>query len=133
LLCVLEKPALWVLELSVATANENALSIVRAALEERNVVLDENVGDLIVGFIYRRFLTGDIDRDDFLAQATDVIDAYQTSMINIDDWCQQIDCGSEPSTWLELVLGDVVEKAKIAIEELENIHNIENDDFFHEN
>ena len=72
-----KQPSRWLIDLSLASSTENALDILRLALPEYGVMLDQSYGKLLLGFLYQRLNKGGLSREDFDTECIDIIDAYE--------------------------------------------------------
>ena len=87
------QPKNWLVDLSMASSSENALDVLRAALPEHGVVVDESYGELLLGFWYLRLKAEDVSKDEFATECIDVIDAYEVQELDgteiVDGVCSE--------------------------------------------
>jgi hypothetical protein len=77
-----KQPTDWLIDLSMASSSENALDVLRVALPRYGAMLDENYGELLLGFWYMRLREGGVSKNEFATECIDVIDAYEVQELD---------------------------------------------------
>jgi hypothetical protein len=77
-----KQPTDWLIDLSMASSSENALDVLRVALPRYGVMLDQNYGELLLGFWYMRLREGSVSKNEFATVCIDVIDAYEVQELD---------------------------------------------------
>ncbi|PUB91343.1 MAG: hypothetical protein DBP01_02840 [gamma proteobacterium symbiont of Ctena orbiculata] len=80
----LERPKAWLAELSISDSIDNSLEVVREAMRSYGVLLPENIGDLIIGFILIRFDKSEITEEVARTCIIDVVDAYGSDCVDVE-------------------------------------------------
>lgn len=73
----LEKPKFWLIKLSLITSSEDGIKVIHEVLQEFGVILPENTGDLIAGFILLQFDNAKLSEGGTRSQLVDIIDSYE--------------------------------------------------------
>jgi hypothetical protein len=76
------QPCDWLIDLSLASSSNEALNVLRNALPEYEVMLDESYGELLLGFWYLRWANHDVAQEEFITECVDVIDAYEVQELD---------------------------------------------------
>jgi len=96
------QPRNWLIDLSLASSEQNALDVLRRALPEYGVMLDESYGELLLGFWYLRLANRKVSQEDFLVECIDIIDAYEVQELDgneIVDGSLSESLGESLATW----------------------------------
>jgi hypothetical protein len=85
-----QKPRDWLVDLSMASSGESALDVLRAALPEYGVMLDESYGELLLGFWYQRLGKGELSEDKFANECIDILDAYEIQELDGTEFVNEV-------------------------------------------
>ena len=80
----LDSPKAWLLDLSIGDSVDSCLETVREAMRESGVLLPENVGELMAGFILLRYDAGELPEAQARSLIVDIVDAYETSSVDAE-------------------------------------------------
>ncbi|MEW8660622.1 MAG: hypothetical protein AB2603_20110 [Candidatus Thiodiazotropha endolucinida] len=81
----LERPKAWLADLSVSDSTDDSLEVVRETMRSYGVLLPENIGDLIIGFILIRLDKGEITEEIARTYIIDVVDAYGSDCVDVEN------------------------------------------------
>ena len=88
-------PSEWLLDLSVSSTYEQAATAIRLLLRNRGSALPEDISDLLVGLTYIRFSQHQLSQEEMVAAVGDILDAYGSSIIDVEGWYEQAGWGRE--------------------------------------
>ncbi|MET0107190.1 MAG: hypothetical protein ABW072_18910 [Sedimenticola sp.] len=84
LISKLDSPRAWLLDLSIGNSVESCLETVHEAIRESGMLLPEDIGELMAGFILLRYDSGELSESQARSLLVDVVDAYETSSIDAE-------------------------------------------------
>lgn len=74
-------------------------------MEKAGIGMPGDLPELLVGLLYARLQRGEMSIDKFVSEVADLIDAYETSVFDLDRWnLEAARLGSDDSLRRELVL-----------------------------
>ncbi|MEE4358519.1 MAG: hypothetical protein V2I97_18755 [Desulfococcaceae bacterium] len=80
-----KKPQNWLLDLTICSDSESALNTLRKYLSLSNDILDNEYGEILIGFFYLCYKKNTISFDEFISEVIDVSDAYEIETFNFEE------------------------------------------------
>lgn len=85
LISVAERPAVWLINLSMSKSLDDVENLLSSGLMSYGQTLPENYGELLLSFLCLRYRKNAIGRRDLLSKLFDVCDAYETGVFNMSE------------------------------------------------
>ena len=126
----LPRPALWLLDLSASRSVQEANSAVQRGLKDAQIMLPDDIGDLLVGFLALRRQRGQLDARQFAAAVGDVLDAYGASRLDVEQWYLLTSHGEEVTGAARAVTDDLARVAAAAEDRLSQVDSAAADHLF---
>jgi hypothetical protein len=126
----LPRPALWLLDLSTSRSVQEANSAVRRGLKDAQIMLPDDLGDLLVGFLALRCQRGQLDARQFAAAVGDVLDACGASRLDVEQWSLLTSYGKEVTAASRAVIDDLARVAAACEDRLSQVDSVAADHFF---
>ncbi len=100
-------PQDWLIDLTMCSDSDAALNVLAEYLILSGEVLDEEYGDILVGFLYLGHIKNILTLEKFLTEVLDVVDAYEIYNLEVDDLLQVL---KKDNTMSEDLRGLLLEK-----------------------
>ena len=126
----LPRPALWLLDLSTSRSFPEAKSAIREGLKDAQIMLPDDLGDLLVGFLALRCQREQHQAQHFAAAVGDVLDAYGASRLDVERWYRLTSHGREVTAESKAVTDELARVAVEAEDRLRQIDSVVADPFF---
>lgn len=115
---------LWLLDLSTSRSLQEASSAISRGLKDAQIMLPDDMGDLLVGFFALRFQRGQLDARQFAAAVGDVLDAYGSSRLNVEQWNLLTSHGEEVTGALRAVTDELARAAAASEDRLRQLDSL---------
>lgn len=99
-----KKPQNWLLDLTICSDSESALNTLRKYLSLSNDILDNEYGEILIGFFYLCYKKNTISFDEFISEVIDVSDAYEIETFNFEELLQIHKRGNIASDYFQRLL-----------------------------
>lgn len=115
------KPAVWLMDLCMASTAREAGDVIQGALRARETMLDDDIGELVVGLLYERFRHSTLPRDRFISEVADALDAYEPPAIDVETWNETMGTTTAVPDSLQALLEGMCERAADAVVRLGDV------------